>query len=34
MRFKGAEDPDWTYCDVDGSQNGLDPNELGLLTVR
>ena len=34
MRFRGAEDMDWTYCDLDGSQNGLDPTELGVLTVQ
>ncbi|MBI5537465.1 MAG: hypothetical protein HY898_32380 [Deltaproteobacteria bacterium] len=31
FRFKGATDDAWMYCDLDGSQNGVD--KLGVLTV-
>lgn len=33
-RFKGANDGQWLYCDLDGSQNGIDTSRLGALTVQ
>jgi hypothetical protein len=33
FRFKGANDEQWMYCDLDGSQNSVDPAKLGVLTV-
>jgi hypothetical protein len=33
FRFKGASDEQWMYCDLDGSQNGVDTSKLGVLTV-
>jgi hypothetical protein len=34
FRFKGGADDAWVYCDLDGSQNGVDPGKLGVLTVQ
>jgi hypothetical protein len=32
-RFRVA-DSDWTYCDLDGSDNGFDTGQMGALTVE
>ncbi|MGM0557652.1 MAG: IPT/TIG domain-containing protein [Myxococcota bacterium] len=32
-RFK-VDDSDWTYCDLDGSDNGFDTDQMGALTVE
>ena len=34
MRFKGGDDEHWTYCDTDGTHNGFDPNQVGVLSVQ
>jgi hypothetical protein len=34
FKFKGATDEQWMYCDLDGSQNGVDPGKLGGMTVQ
>ncbi|MGI5862226.1 MAG: hypothetical protein ACOX6T_09230 [Myxococcales bacterium] len=31
FRYQGGE---WTYCDLDGSNNGFDPAQQGSLTVQ
>lgn len=33
-RFRGAGEQDWVYCDKDGSHNGLDTAQLGVLTAQ
>ena len=33
IRFKVEDDTDWTYCDLDGSDNGVAGDQLGVLDV-
>jgi hypothetical protein len=33
FRFSLDQGQTWTYCDLDGSQNGLQPGQLGAITV-
>lgn len=32
-RFR-IDDGDWVYCDLDGSENGIDEDQLGVVEVR
>lgn len=32
-RFRASPDADWTYCDLDGSENGVAEDQLGTLEV-
>ncbi len=32
-RVRRSGDPDWTFCDLDGSENGVSEDQLGTITV-
>ncbi len=33
-RFKREDETEWTYCDLDGSDNGVEAAQLGTITVE
>ncbi len=34
VRFSGDAGANWTYCDLDGSDNGFSEDQMGVLTVE